>query len=117
MIGRLGVYRADYPSSSGLLSDTLDAVREARPDLAAAVGLLRATVLDDGEPAVRLAQVCGATTAKSVEDNLFYRTARLVALQEVGGDPGRFGVTVDEYHARVTARRRTSALDDDLVDP
>jgi (1->4)-alpha-D-glucan 1-alpha-D-glucosylmutase len=39
-----------------------------------------------------------------VEDNLFYRTARLVALQEVGGDPGRFGVTVDEYHSRVAAR-------------
>ena len=104
VIGRLGVYRADYPVLSGLLSDTLDAVREARPDLSDAVGLLRATVLDDGEPAVRLAQVCGATTAKSVEDNLFYRTARLVALQEVGGDPGRFGVTVDEYHSRVTAR-------------
>jgi (1->4)-alpha-D-glucan 1-alpha-D-glucosylmutase len=104
VIARLGVYRADYPSLDGLLSGTLDAVREARPDLAAAVVLLRATVLDDGEPGIRLAQVCGATTAKSVEDNLFYRTARLVALQEVGGDPGRFGVGVDEFHARVTAR-------------
>lgn len=104
VIGQLGVYRADYPILAGLLSETLDAVRAARPDLAAAVGLLRATVLEDGEPAIRLAQVCGATTAKSVEDNLFYRTARLVALQEVGGDPGRFGVTVDEYHSRVATR-------------
>ncbi|MGZ8180182.1 malto-oligosyltrehalose synthase [Williamsia sp. SKLECPSW1] len=104
VIGRLGVYRADYPALAGLLSDTLDSVRDARPDLTAAVRLLAATVLDDGEPAVRLAQVCGATTAKSVEDSLFYRTARLVALQEVGGDPGRFGVPVAEYHERVAAR-------------
>ncbi|GAA2069870.1 malto-oligosyltrehalose synthase [Williamsia deligens] len=104
VIGRLGVYRADYPVLEGLLASTLDSVRDARPDLAGAVRLLAATVLTDGEPAVRLAQVCGATTAKSVEDSLFYRTARLVALQEVGGDPGRFGVTADEFHTRVAAR-------------
>ena len=31
--------------------------------------------------------------AKGVEDTAFYRYNRLVALNEVGGDPGRFGVS------------------------
>ena len=47
---------------------------------------------DGGEAAVRLQQLCGAATAKSMEDCLFYRDARLVSLNEVGGEPDRFGV-------------------------
>jgi len=37
-------------------------------------------------------------TAKGVEDTCFYRYLRLVSLNEVGGDPGRFGVSVEEFH-------------------
>jgi (1->4)-alpha-D-glucan 1-alpha-D-glucosylmutase len=36
--------------------------------------------------------------AKGVEDTSFYGFNRLVALNEVGGDPGRFGVSVEEFH-------------------
>jgi (1->4)-alpha-D-glucan 1-alpha-D-glucosylmutase len=36
--------------------------------------------------------------AKGVEDTAFYCFNRLVALNEVGGDPGRFGVSVEEFH-------------------
>src|SRR3954453_2578609 len=36
--------------------------------------------------------------AKGVEDTAFYRYARLIALNEVGGDPSRFGITVDQFH-------------------
>jgi (1->4)-alpha-D-glucan 1-alpha-D-glucosylmutase len=36
--------------------------------------------------------------AKGVEDTAFYRYARLVALNEVGGDPSRFGITVAQFH-------------------
>jgi (1->4)-alpha-D-glucan 1-alpha-D-glucosylmutase len=36
--------------------------------------------------------------AKGVEDTAFYRYNRLVALNEVGGDLTRFGVTPDEFH-------------------
>ncbi|MBA4504314.1 malto-oligosyltrehalose synthase, partial [Corynebacterium sanguinis] len=39
-----------------------------------------------------------AVMAKGVEDTLFYRASRLVALQEVGGAPGRFGVSAAEFH-------------------
>ena len=37
--------------------------------------------------------------AKGVEDTAFYRYGRLLALNDVGGDPGRFGISVDEFHA------------------
>ena len=36
--------------------------------------------------------------AKGVEDTAFYRYARLLALCDVGGDPGRFGVSVQGFH-------------------
>jgi (1->4)-alpha-D-glucan 1-alpha-D-glucosylmutase len=36
--------------------------------------------------------------AKGVEDTAFYRYFRLAALNEVGGNPGRFGMSVAEFH-------------------
>ena len=42
--------------------------------------------------------------AKGVEDTAFYRYGRLLALNDVGGDPGRFG-SVDDFHAANAARR------------
>ena len=42
--------------------------------------------------------------AKGVEDTAFYRYLRLLALNDVGGDPGRFGLSVDEFHAADAAR-------------
>jgi (1->4)-alpha-D-glucan 1-alpha-D-glucosylmutase len=47
---------------------------------------------------VRFQQTTGAVMAKGVEDTAFYRYFRLSALNEVGGSPGRFGMTVDELH-------------------
>ena len=41
--------------------------------------------------------------AKSLEDTLFYRYARLLALNEVGGDPGRFGIDARAF-PRATSR-------------
>ena len=37
--------------------------------------------------------------AKAVEDTTFYRFVRLVALNEVGGDPAHFGVSATDFHA------------------
>jgi (1->4)-alpha-D-glucan 1-alpha-D-glucosylmutase len=37
--------------------------------------------------------------AKGVEDTAFYCYNRLTAMCEVGGDPGRDGISVDEFHA------------------
>ena len=47
----------------------------------------------------RFQQTSPPVTAKGVEDTAFYRDLRLLALNEVGGDPGRFTLTVDDVHA------------------
>ena len=46
----------------------------------------------------RFQQLSGALMAKGVEDTVFYRYLRMVALNEVGGDPARFGLTAQEFH-------------------
>jgi (1->4)-alpha-D-glucan 1-alpha-D-glucosylmutase len=46
----------------------------------------------------RFEQTSGAVMAKGVEDTAFYRWFRLVALNEVGGNPGRFSLPVEEFH-------------------
>ena len=47
----------------------------------------------------RFEQTTGPAMAKGVEDTAFYRYYRLVALNEVGGDPGEFGRPVEDWHA------------------
>ncbi len=54
----------------------------------------------------RFQQLTGPVMAKSLEDTLFYRYARFVALNEVGGDPSRFGEAPDEFHAFNAERAR-----------
>ncbi|MFN2570864.1 MAG: malto-oligosyltrehalose synthase [Gemmatimonadales bacterium] len=50
----------------------------------------------------RFQQVSTAVMAKGVEDTAFYTYNRFIVLNEVGGDPSRFGVAPDEFHARMT---------------
>ncbi|MFD1047441.1 M50 family metallopeptidase, partial [Kibdelosporangium lantanae] len=62
----------------------------------------------DSELTGRVEQVAAMTMAKGVEDTTFYRYNRFVALNEVGSDPGRFGVSVDEFHTRMATFSDTS---------
>jgi (1->4)-alpha-D-glucan 1-alpha-D-glucosylmutase len=57
---------------------------------------------------MRFQQITGPVTAKGFEDTALYRFNRLVSLNEVGGDPSRFGVTLAEFHAENAARLRRS---------
>ena len=50
-------------------------------------------------------QLTSPVTAKGVEDTACYRYHRLVSLNEVGGEPDRFGVSVEEFHQQCLARR------------
>ena len=52
----------------------------------------------------RFQQFTAPVMAKGVEDTAFYRYHRLLALNEVGGDPGRFGLDVETFHARCMHR-------------
>ncbi len=47
---------------------------------------------------VRFQQTCGPVMAKGAEDTAFYRWPRLVALNEVGGDPRVVGVPPENFH-------------------
>jgi isoamylase len=60
--------------------------------------------------ALRFQQLTGPVMAKAAEDTAFYRFHRLVALNEVGSEPGQFGVSVEEFHAASTERRRNWPL-------
>jgi (1->4)-alpha-D-glucan 1-alpha-D-glucosylmutase len=50
-------------------------------------------------------QLTAPVTAKGVEDTAFYRYNRLVSLNEVGGEPERFGLSLEEFHAQCLARQ------------
>jgi len=47
---------------------------------------------------MKFQQVTAAVMAKGLEDTSFYRYHRLVSLNEVGGNPSKFGSTVTEFH-------------------
>ncbi|SEO38982.1 maltooligosyl trehalose synthase [Methylobacterium sp. ap11] len=54
----------------------------------------------------RFQQLTGPVMAKSLEDTLFYRFVALLALNEVGGDPGEYGLTAEHFHGLQAARAR-----------
>ena len=54
----------------------------------------------------RFQQLSGALMAKGVEDTVFYRYLRMAALNEVGGEPSRFGISLADFHA-ANAERAT----------
>jgi (1->4)-alpha-D-glucan 1-alpha-D-glucosylmutase len=80
-----------------------DADREA---LAGCETAVRDCVLDGGPFAARFQQTTPPVMAKGVEDTAFYRHTRFLALNEVGGDPSRWSLPVDAFHAGNAERAR-----------
>jgi len=107
LLTHIGVYRSDYPGLAALLPTAFAETQAESPQLGPALEVLAAALARGGEPATRLQQLCGAVTAKAVEDCLFYRDARLVSLNEVGGEPHRFGVGLAEFHHSAASRARS----------
>ena len=98
-VSSLPVYRTYVEPWSGVVDE---ADRTAIGEAAMDPDLARILLLVDDAPAgfvSRFQQTTPAVMAKGVEDTAFYRYARLVALNEVGGDPSRFGLSVEEFHA------------------
>ena len=106
---------------------TVGRVAEERPDIDPDLLVFLADLLllqlDDRTPledewVMRFQQLTGPAMAKGVEDTAFYRATRLLALNEVGGDPARFGVPVDAFHeANAAGARAVAHHDDRAVDP
>jgi (1->4)-alpha-D-glucan 1-alpha-D-glucosylmutase len=104
-LAALPVYRTYVEPWSGTVDpDDRAAIEEAGiSGRLADVLLLRERGHD--EFVTRFQQTSPPVTAKGVEDTAFYRYNRLLALNEVGGDPGRFGVSVAEFHEANRQRR------------
>jgi (1->4)-alpha-D-glucan 1-alpha-D-glucosylmutase len=56
------------------------------------------------EWALKFQQLTGPIMAKSVEDTVFYTYNRLASLNEVGGSPDRYGVSVAGFHRQNAER-------------
>ena len=55
---------------------------------------------------LKFQQITGPIMAKGLEDTAFYIYNRLAALNEVGGEPQRFGLTVEGFHRRNAERQK-----------
>ena len=123
VIACFGVYRT-YVSAAGLhptdVSEMEKATRAAiarNPDKSVALfEFIRDTVLQrfpvpEADRPKQLAfagkfqQVTSPVTAKGIEDTAFYIYNRLTSLNEVGGDPGRFGRPPAAIHAYFADRQ------------
>ncbi|WP_264991191.1 malto-oligosyltrehalose synthase, partial [Mycobacterium kiyosense] len=80
LLTHIDVYRSDYRGLAAILPTALAETEAAQPEYGPALQVLATALARGGEPATRLQQLCGAVTAKAVEDCLFYRDARLVSL-------------------------------------
>jgi (1->4)-alpha-D-glucan 1-alpha-D-glucosylmutase len=123
VLAAFGVYRAyahpGEPPSAAAQAAVAGAVAAARrrlpPRLGRLAGELGAAALGQqpwsgaaaaaasgraAELVVRFQQTTGPVLAKGVEDTAFYRWSRLLTLNEVGGDPDRFGVLPEDFHAQ-----------------
>jgi (1->4)-alpha-D-glucan 1-alpha-D-glucosylmutase len=102
-LAALPIYRTYVEPWSGRVeADDVGAIQAAADGRLADVLALRERGHD--ELVTRFQQTSPPITAKGIEDTAFYRHLRLLALNEVGGDPARFGLSVDAFHAANAAR-------------
>jgi (1->4)-alpha-D-glucan 1-alpha-D-glucosylmutase len=102
-------YRSYLPEGAQHLTYAVDTVSRARPELMPSIELLLPRLSDPyDELCVRFQQLTGAVMAKGVEDTAFYRYTRLIGLNEVGADPGQFGLDVAGFHALMARRQEVA---------
>ncbi|HEY4331626.1 MAG TPA: malto-oligosyltrehalose synthase, partial [Ilumatobacteraceae bacterium] len=101
------------PADAKVIEEAIIEARQLVPEVDARLFAWFASVWrhEDTDPralelADRFQQLSGPAMAKGVEDTAFYRYMRLIALNEVGADPGAVGVSVDELHRFATQTAR-----------
>ena len=113
LIACFPVYRTYVEAEKGIVTaedekyvnEAIAAAKENRPDISAdlfdficRILLLKIRGDTASEFVMRFQQFTGPAMAKGVEDTTFYVYNRLVSLNEVGGDPGHFGMSVEKFH-------------------
>ncbi|MFL6027122.1 MAG: malto-oligosyltrehalose synthase [Friedmanniella sp.] len=100
------VYRSYLPDGVADLDHALALAGRRRPELQPVLDALSPRLHDpDDELARRMQQLSGATMAKGTEDTAFYRYARFIALNEVGGDPDEVGIDLPAFHEAQRVRQ------------
>ncbi len=89
------------------IEEAIEAAKANRPELDAelfdffrSILLLETRGPMEAELVMRFQQSTGSVMAKGIEDTLFYCYNRFVALNEVGGEPNRFAISLEEFHRR-----------------
>ena len=97
------------PRDLGVINEALRAALEKAGHLAEAIHFVASLLTfqfkvpaeqeaDALEFILKFQQLTGPAAAKGIEDTAYYNYHRLVALNEVGGDPDQFGISVPAFH-------------------
>jgi (1->4)-alpha-D-glucan 1-alpha-D-glucosylmutase len=94
------------PEDRRYIDEAIEAARRNRPEIDSDLFdffrdllQLRVPGAVESELVMRFQQHTGPVMAKGVEDTVFYNYNRLIALNEVGGDPGKFSLPLEDFHA------------------
>jgi (1->4)-alpha-D-glucan 1-alpha-D-glucosylmutase len=98
-LASLPIYRTYVDPEAGVIEQADRAAIEASEMMPEVAQRLLLETDAPHEFVTRFQQTTPAIMAKGVEDTAFYRYCRLLALCDVGGDPSRFGVEVERFHA------------------
>ncbi|GAA4193586.1 malto-oligosyltrehalose synthase [Streptosporangium oxazolinicum] len=106
LLAAMPVYRAyavpgePVPEISVRIVEEAGRVAAGRlPEGAPVAEVVKRVLTGPAEAVTRFQQTCGPVMAKGVEDTALYRWYPLSCLNEVGGEPDRFGGSVEEFHA------------------
>lgn len=93
------------PEEQRYITEAVEAAKMNRPEIDSElfeflsdVLLLRVRGAMESEFVLRFQQFTGPVMAKGVEDTALYCFNRLISLNEVGGDPGCFGIPPKAFH-------------------
>jgi (1->4)-alpha-D-glucan 1-alpha-D-glucosylmutase len=103
-LAALHVYRTYVEPDAGLVTAADRAAVEAAQLPAELARILLLEERGHDAFVLRFQQTTPPVHAKGVEDTAFYRWNRFVALNEVGGDPSRFSLSVADFHAATLSR-------------
>lgn len=99
LLAAMPVYRAYVNPGEPPPAASVEIVEKAAARCSPAVApLVQQVLYGPAEAVTRFQQTTGPVMAKGVEDTALYRWYPLACLNEVGGEPDAFGVTVREFH-------------------